>query len=57
VLRHYLDEVVRRVGSPRVVHVRGGHYPGRPENAHPIAHEHVAIAGELEPVFRAGLSW
>jgi len=37
--------------------VRGGHYPGRPENAHPIAHEHVAIAGELEPVFRAGLSW
>ncbi len=52
----YLDEVVRRASSPLVVRAQIAHYPGRPSNSHPIAEEHVAIAAELEPLFRGALS-
>lgn len=55
VLGSYIGEVVKRLGSPLVSHAPVGHYPGRPANGHPIAEEHIAIAGELEPLFRAAL--
>ena len=55
--RDYLDHVVAAVGSPRVTRAPLAHYPGRAVNVHPIASEHVAIAAELEPRFRAALGW
>ena len=55
VLVAYIDEVVKRVRSPLVGHAHIRHYPGRPSNAHPIAEEHVAIADELEPLFKKAL--
>jgi hypothetical protein len=55
--RDYLDETVARIDSPRVHRARIRHYPGRPINSHPIASEHVAMAGELEPLFRKALGW
>ncbi|GJG87295.1 hypothetical protein tb265_24760 [Gemmatimonadetes bacterium T265] len=61
ILRDYLDEVVRRVdegsAGARVRRAHVGHYPGRRVNSHPIASEHVAMARELEPQFRAALGW
>ena len=52
----YLDEVVRRANSPLVVRAPIAHYPGRTSNSHPIAEEHIAIAAELEPLFRSALA-
>ena len=57
ILTDYLDEVVRRVGDDRVRRANVSHYPGRPVDGHPIAREHVAMADELEPQFRAALGW
>lgn len=57
VLGFYLDKVVERLGDSRVRHATVSHYPGRPENAHPVASEHEAMANELEPVIRAVLGW
>ena len=54
-LSMYLDQVVEFVGCDRVKHLNLGHYPGRPENAHPIAHEHAEIAKVLAPYFEAVL--
>ena len=52
----YLDEVVRRASSPLVVRGNIAHYPGRTSNSHPIGEEHVAIAAELEPLFRSAVA-
>lgn len=54
-LSMYLDQVVEFVGCESVTHAKLGHYPGRPENAHPVASEHRAIAEELAPVFQKAL--
>lgn len=56
VLGAYIDDVVRRLNSRNVVHAPVKHYPGRPVNAHPIAEEHVAMALELEPLFRRAMA-
>ena len=53
----YLQETVARVASPRCVHAPLSHYPGRPANAHPIYEQHVAIAEELLPQFKAVTGW
>jgi len=56
VCKAYLDEVVRRSNSSLVQRAPIGHYPGRTSNSHPIAEEHIAIAAELEPLFRRALA-
>ena len=53
----YLQETVKRIGSPRVLHAPLAHEPGRPANAHPIYAQHVAMAAELEPQFRDATGW
>jgi lysophospholipase L1-like esterase len=53
----FLDEVVAKVGSPRVTHGRTKHYVGAKDDAHPTAADHVGIADELEPQFRTALGW
>ncbi len=55
VLSTYIEQVVEFVGNERVLHLELGHYPGRPENAHPVAHEHTEIAKVLAPYFEAVL--
>jgi hypothetical protein len=55
-LSMYLDKVVSNVNRPNLKHLHLGQYPGRPENAHPIASEHVAIAQVLSPYFAEALS-
>lgn len=57
VLHAYLEEIVRRVRSDRVVLASLKHYPGVPNNGHPTGPEHEEIASELEPVFRRLLGW
>jgi lysophospholipase L1-like esterase len=57
VSRAYLDEIVRKVGFPKVTHVNIRHYKGSPGDGHPTAAEHTLIADELEPVFRKSLAW
>lgn len=54
-LSMYIDQVVEFVDCKKVTHLALGHYPGRPENAHPIAQEHEAIASVLAPSFAAVL--
>jgi hypothetical protein len=53
----YLEEIVRRVGSPRVILAPLSHYPGVPGNGHPTGPEHREMAGELEPLLRRELGW
>ena len=57
VLHFYLEQIVSRAGSPKVVLASLKHYPGVPGNTHPTGQEHEAIASELEPVFRRALGW
>jgi lysophospholipase L1-like esterase len=57
VCRAYLDEIVRKLGSPLVTHVKISHYKGIPGDGHPTGAEHTLIADELEPVFRKALLW
>jgi hypothetical protein len=57
VLHGYLEEIIRRVGSPRVLLAPLSHYPGVPGNGHPTGPEHVAMARELEPLLRRELGW
>ena len=56
VLGAYIDDVVGRLNSKNVVRAPVKHYPGRPVNAHPIAEDHVAMATELEPLFRQAIA-
>jgi hypothetical protein len=57
VLHAYLEEVVARTGSPKVILAAIKHYPGVPGNGHPSGPEHVAMADELEPLLRKALGW
>ena len=57
ILGDYLDEIVARIASPLVTRANIARYPGRAANVHPIAAEHVKIADELEPRYRAALRW
>jgi hypothetical protein len=54
-LHAYLELIVRRVDSPKVMLAPIAHYHGVPGNGHPTGAEHEAIAGELEPLFRRAL--
>lgn len=56
-LHAYLEEIVRRVGSDRVILAPLKHYPGVPGNGHPDGRDHVGMADELEPVLRRALGW
>jgi hypothetical protein len=51
-LSYYLDEVLRKLNRPNVHKLELGHYPGRPEDAHPVWQEHEAMASVLLPRFR-----
>jgi hypothetical protein len=57
VLRGYLEEVVHRLASPRVILAPLSHYPGVPGNGHPTGPEHRQMAAELEPLIRRELGW
>jgi lysophospholipase L1-like esterase len=56
VCRAYLDEIVKEVGAPGVVHVPINHCEGSPGDGHPTAAEHTLMADKLEPVFRKALN-
>lgn len=56
-LHFYLEQIVARVGNPKVILASLKHYPGVPGNTHPTGKEHEEIASELEPVFRHALGW
>ena len=55
VLHAYLDEVVKRVGDPRVMVADVGAYPVVPGDGHPDGFAHETIAKKLEPIFRQAL--
>ena len=57
VLYGYLQQVVAKVGSSLVTAHDLGYQPGRPGNGHPTGPQHIAMADELEPVFRQALGW
>jgi len=50
-LNLYLDQVIEFIGDERVCHLKLGHFPGRPENAHPVASEQAEISRILAPAF------
>ncbi|HEY4299528.1 MAG TPA: GDSL-type esterase/lipase family protein [Candidatus Didemnitutus sp.] len=56
-LHSYLEQIVARCHSPRVILAPISHYPGVPKNGHPTGAEHKAMADELEPVVRKALGW
>lgn len=56
-LRRFIKRTVAELADPDVRAVPVAHYPGRPDNAHPTATEHRAIASELEPLYRSALGW
>ena len=55
VLRAYLEEVVRRLGDPRIRIVEIPHFTGRRGTLHPDGAAHRQVADELEPLFRRAL--
>jgi lysophospholipase L1-like esterase len=57
VQKAYLEEVVQRLGDPRVQVVQIAHYEGVPGDFHPSGTSHRAVANELEPVIRKLLNW
>lgn len=57
VLHSYLEQIVVRLGNPRVILAPLPRYPGVPNNGHPTGAEHAAMASELEPLLRRELSW
>ena len=57
VLHSYLEQIVVRLGSPKVILAPLPRYPGVPNNGHPTGAEHEAMAGELEPLLRRVLGW
>jgi lysophospholipase L1-like esterase len=56
-LRACLTQVVARVHSPKVMLAPVRYHPGVPGNGHPSGADHVAMADELEPLFRKALGW
>lgn len=57
VLNDYLELVIARFNDSNVFLAPVKHYAGVPHNGHPAAADHVAIADELEPLFRNKLGW
>lgn len=57
VLHSYLEQIVARLGNPKVILAPLPRYPGVPNNGHPSGAEHEAMAGELEPLLRRVLGW
>lgn len=57
VLHSYLERIVARIGSPRVLLAPVSVYPGVPGNGHPTGADHVGMADEIEPVMRRVLGW
>lgn len=53
----FLDEIIRKVNSPKVRRAHVKHYHGSEGDAHPLAAEQTAMADELEPKFRSALGW
>lgn len=56
-LHSYLEQIVARLNSPKVILAPLSYYPGVPKNGHPTGAEHEAMAGELEPLLRRKLGW
>jgi hypothetical protein len=56
VLRHYLQETLRRLGDVRASHAPVSVHPGIPGDGHPSGTEHRSIAAELLPLFRDALA-
>ena len=56
-LHAYLEQIVARARSVKVILAPLPHYPGVPGNTHPTGREHEAIAAELEPLIRGALGW
>jgi len=56
-LRRYLEAVVARAASPQVILAPVAHQPGVPGNGHPTGADHMAMADQLEPLFRTALGW
>jgi hypothetical protein len=56
-LHSYLEEIVKRVASPRVVLAPLSHSAGVPGNGHPTGPEHQKMAAELEPLLKRELGW
>lgn len=56
VLRGYLEEVVAKLGDPRVALAPVSQYRGNSFDGHPTAADHKAMATELEPMFRKALA-
>jgi lysophospholipase L1-like esterase len=57
VQKAYLDEVVQRLGDPRIQVIPIAHHDGVPGDWHPSGTAHRAVADELEPLFRQALGW
>lgn len=57
VLRAYLEQIVKRMGSDRVILAPVKHAPGVPGDGHPSRQEHESMAAELEPVLHRALGW
>ena len=57
ILHTYLEAIVAQAASPKVILAPLRHYPGVPGNGHPTGADHIAMADELEPVFRQALGW
>lgn len=52
-----LDEFVARLDARRIERVPASYQPGRPEDSHPTASQHVAIAKEIALRLRERLGW
>ena len=51
----YIEEVVSRMASRDVRHIRLPHSPGGPRDSHPTAEDQEKIASYMEPYFREAL--
>jgi lysophospholipase L1-like esterase len=56
-LRRYVQEAVARTQNARILWAKAEHDPGNGCNAHPIAHQHMQMADDLEPMLRSALGW
>ncbi|MYN25651.1 bifunctional acetylxylan esterase/glucomannan deacetylase AxeC2 [Duganella levis] len=56
-LRGYIEETVRRTGSPRVHAIKSTGYPGDDKNGHPTREQNVSIVNDLLPQVRAVMRW
>lgn len=57
VLHAYILETIEKLADAQVQLAPIGHYQGMPNDGHPLAKDHVAIADELEPLLKRTLGW